>query len=159
MEMFLRCRAEEIAAGGLILITMAVVLDTHNQHRVAVLLTFIESILVDMVKEGVLSQERVDSFNIPVVLPRIEDIRRLVEKNGCFEIVKMEMVEAESATDGETETAVMHLRAGLEGTLTNHFGNEIVEQVFVRAMQHQQKLHFSRTNTSTTAVFAVLKRN
>ncbi|KAL1543579.1 gibberellin A4 carboxyl methyltransferase [Salvia divinorum] len=159
MEMFFRCRAQEIAAGGLILIIMAAVADTHCQHRVAKMLTSIESILIDMVKEGVLSQERVDSFNVPIVFPCVEDIRRLVGKINSFEIVKMEMIKGESAMEGGTETAVMHIRAGLEGTLTNHFGNEIVEQVFVRAMQHQQKLHFAQINTSTTGVFAVIKRN
>ena len=81
----------------------------------------------------------------------------MVEKNKCFEIVKMEKVE--SAVAGETKISVMHLRAGLEGTLTNHFGNEIVEQVFERAMQQHHKLQSTQIHTSSTGIFVVLRRN
>ncbi|XP_047973851.1 loganic acid O-methyltransferase-like [Salvia hispanica] len=155
MGIFFRCRAREIAAGGLILITMGAVLSRDAQHRVAAAFTFIESILIDMVKEGVLAQERVDSFNIPIIFPYIEEIRRLIEKNKCFEIVKMEKLESA----GNSENAIMHIRAGFEGTLTTHFGSEIVEQVFVRAIQHQHKLHSTLTSTSSTGIFVVLRRN
>ena len=51
MEVFFRCRAQEIAAGGLRLFNMAVVPSKDVQHRIASLFTFIESILIDMVKE------------------------------------------------------------------------------------------------------------
>ena len=105
--------------------------------------------------QGVLAQERVDSFNIPIIFPYIEEIRRLIEKNKCFEIVKMEKLESA----GNSENAIMHIRAGFEGTLTTHFGSEIVEQVFVRAIQHQHKLHSTLTSTSSTGIFVVLRRN
>ena len=180
MDIYFRCRAREIAAGGLILITMAAVPNRDVQHRMAHTLTFIEPVLIDMVKEvinfvvridlpslyhymnmnlcalqGVLAQERVDLFNIPIIFPCIEEIRRLVEKNKCFEIVKMERLEVE----GDAKNAVMHIRAALEGSLNNHFGNEIVEQVFERAIQHQHKLHSALMNTTSTGIFAVLRRN
>ncbi|KAG6405318.1 hypothetical protein SASPL_132907 [Salvia splendens] len=147
MEVFFRCRAREIAAGGLMLFSMAAVPSRDVQHPVALMYTFIESILIDMVKE-------VDSFNLPIVLPSIEEIRRLAEKNKCFEIVKME-----NAMEGETKIAVMHLRAGLEGTLTNHFGNEIVEQVFERAMQQHHNLQSTQIHTSSAGIFVVLRRH
>ncbi|XP_047975641.1 loganic acid O-methyltransferase-like [Salvia hispanica] len=51
MEVFFRCRAREIAAGGLMLFNMAAAPSRDVQHHVASMLTFIESILIDMVKE------------------------------------------------------------------------------------------------------------
>lgn len=105
--------------------------------------------------QGVLAQERVDSFNIPIMFPCIEEIRRLVEENKCFEIVKMDKLEVK----GDAKNAVMHIRAALEGSLNNHFGNEIVEQVFERAIQHQHKLHSTLLSTTSTGIFAVLRRN
>ncbi|XP_047982997.1 loganic acid O-methyltransferase-like [Salvia hispanica] len=157
MEVFFRCRAQEIAAGGLRLFNMAVVPSKDVQHRIASLFTFIESILIDMVKEGVLAQERVDSFNIPIVFPWVEQVRRLLEKNKCFEIVKMEKVEIAGKRD--SKTSVMHIRAGLEGTLSNHFGSEIVEQVFERAIQQQHNLQVKHIDISSTGIFVVLRRN
>ncbi|KAL1531377.1 loganic acid O-methyltransferase-like [Salvia divinorum] len=53
-------------------------------------LRFLEFILADMVREGVIEQEQVDSFNVPNVYPCVKDLRRVVERNGCFQIVKME---------------------------------------------------------------------
>ncbi|XP_047952621.1 loganic acid O-methyltransferase-like isoform X2 [Salvia hispanica] len=158
MEAFFRCRAREIAVGGLMLFNMAAVPSRDVQHHLASMLTFIESIFIDMVKEGVIAQERVDSFNFPIVFPCVEEVRRLIEKNKCFEIVKMEKMER-PLLEGGTKIAVMHLRAGLEGTLSNHFGNEIVEQVFERTMQQHHKLQSTQIHTSSTGIFVVLRRN
>ncbi|XP_057764851.1 loganic acid O-methyltransferase-like [Salvia miltiorrhiza] len=157
MEIFLRCRAEEIVAGGIMVINMPGVPHRDVPHRAAVMLSFIESILIDMVKERVVEQEQVDSFNIPIIFPCIETMRRVVEKNGSFENVKMEMVDGRA--HAEAESVVMHLRAAMERTIANHFGNEIMEQLFARAMQ--RKLHFTQIlggTSSPASIFVVLKR-
>ncbi|XP_057791615.1 loganic acid O-methyltransferase-like [Salvia miltiorrhiza] len=154
MEIFLRARAQEIVAGGIVVTLLPGVPNPDIQHYVCVSFTFIESILIDMVKE------EMDSFNVPTLFPWIEDMRRVVEKNGCFEIVKMEMVDVTFKV--EAEMKVMNLRASMEGTMANHFGKERVEQVFERAMQ--QKLRFTHMLDSmgdkvfTGVLFAVLNR-
>ncbi|XP_057764838.1 loganic acid O-methyltransferase-like [Salvia miltiorrhiza] len=160
MEIFLRARAQEIVAGGMVVTLLPGVPNPDIQHYAAVALNFLESILIDMVKEGVLAQEEMESFNVPSFFTCIDDMRRVVEKNGSFEIVKMEMVDL--AINADAETLVRHLRASTEGTMVKHFGKEIVEQVFERAMQ--QKLHFTRILDSmgdkvfAGMLFAVLNR-
>ncbi|XP_057764864.1 loganic acid O-methyltransferase-like [Salvia miltiorrhiza] len=155
LENFLRCRAQEIVGGGMIVILVGGVSHANVQHRSTVLFTFVEAILIDMVKEGVLAQEVVDSFNIPIVYACINDVRRIVEKNGCFEIVKMEMVEPVDIATAETNV-VMHLRAAMEGTLIDHFGEEITEQVLVRAMR--LPTHMMVDAAHGGGIFALLKR-
>ncbi|KAH6755615.1 hypothetical protein C2S53_011182, partial [Perilla frutescens var. hirtella] len=161
MEVFLRARGEEIAPGGMIVMPTPGVAHRGVTHHASVMINFLESILIAM---GVLEQELVDSFNIPVVYPCIEDMRRVIEKNGCFEIVKLELGNLKGKDrDGYTdaESVIMHLRAALEGTFGNHFGNQIADQLFLRAMQ--QKLHFAHILQSFDFVaahnfFVALKR-
>ncbi|KAI3443709.1 hypothetical protein Pfo_000374 [Paulownia fortunei] len=163
MEMFLRARAQEIAPGGMIVILMPGVPDGVLTHDVGIAITFLGSILMEMVKEGLLDQDQVDSFNIPHVYPSVKEMTRLVEKNGSFIIVKMELRNSRPSTEApiDIESAIMHLRAFTEGTVANHLGSEIVDQLFTRAFQ--QKTKFSHMLYSSgieigAQLFSVLKR-
>lgn len=109
--------------------------------------------------QGVVEQDGVDSFNIPHVYPSMKEMRRVVEKNGCFEIVRMEHGGARGSMD--IESAIMHLRACSEGTMAKHFGNEIVKELFERAIQ--QKLNYAHILVTSGVqnadqLFAALKR-
>lgn len=105
-----------------------------------------------------------DSFNIPHVYPSLKEMRRVVEKNGSFEVAKLDLRDAmpnTGAGDIELETAIMHLRAFSEGIIANHFGNEMADQLFARAIQH--KLKYAQILLSSGVriagqLFAVLKR-
>lgn len=111
-----------------------------------------------------MEEELVDSFNIPHVYPSLEEMRRVVERNGSFEVVKMELRDAMPNTragDIELESMIMHLRAFSEGIIANHFGNEMVDQLFARAVQH--KLNYAQILLSSGVqiggqLFATLKR-
>ncbi|KAH6817144.1 hypothetical protein C2S51_000747 [Perilla frutescens var. frutescens] len=163
MEVFLKARGEEIVGGGLIIMIMPGVPDGVITHDVGIAITFLGCILMDMVAEGVLSQEKVDAFNVPHVYPSMKQMKRAVEKNGCFEIVKMEIRNARSNLESpiNIDIALMHLRALAQGTLVNHFGNLIVDQLFERALHHKTKFShmlFSAGIEISAQLFAVLKR-
>ena len=111
--------------------------------------------------QGVIEQDQVDSFNVPNVYPCVKDLRRVVERNGCFEIVKMEFGEV-SIGKVEPENSIMIIRAIFEGCMANHFGAMVVNQLFVRAMQN--KLQFAEILNSAgiqgtiSQIMVVLKR-
>ncbi|XP_042000508.1 loganic acid O-methyltransferase-like [Salvia splendens] len=161
MEAFVGARAREIAPGGVMVIVVPGVPDGAVTYSGGVAFRFIESILSDMVKEGVIEQEQVDSFNVPNVYPCVKDLSRVVERNGCFEIVKMEFGEV-AVGKVELENSIMVIRAIFEGCMANHFGAVVVNQLFVRAMQH--KLQFAAILNSAgihgtiSQIMAVLKR-
>lgn len=103
-----------------------------------------------------------DSFNIPNFFPCAMDMKKVVEENGCFEIVRMEMVEVKPVK--EAEVVIMHFRAIFEGIFSNHFGNEIFDLLFKRLMQQKiqrtQVLEALFSNMDfISLLFAVLKRN
>ncbi|KAL8524881.1 hypothetical protein ACS0TY_014485 [Phlomoides rotata] len=91
-------------------------------------------------------------------------MKRVVQENGDFEIVNMEIRNARRNQEARIniEGAIMHLRAFTEGSIANHFGSsEIVDHLFNRAILH--KTNFSHMLYSSgiqigAQLFAVLQR-
>ncbi|XP_073057660.1 loganic acid O-methyltransferase-like [Primulina eburnea] len=164
MDVFLNARGEEIVKGGMIVIIMPGVPDGGTvTHDVGVAFSFLESILIDMVKEGLIDQDEVDSFNIPHVYPSVKQMSRIVEKNGCFSIVNMKLRNAriDPKAPLDLELGVMHMRALAEGTFKNHFSGDTVEEIFRRAIQLKSKFGHMLDSSGIEVgaqLFAVLMR-
>lgn len=114
-------------------------------------------------KQGVLSQDEVDSLNVPHVYPSVKQMSRAVEKNGCFEVVKMEIRNARPNVEApiDIESAVMHLRALAEASVANHLGPRTVEELFNRAVDRKTlfaQMLYSAGIQIGSQLFAVLKR-
>lgn len=110
-----------------------------------------------------LSQEKVDAFNVGHVYPSVKQMRRVVEKSGSFEIVKMEIRNARPNVEApiDMEGAVMHLRALAQTTVANHLGNGVVDELFKRAIQQKRKFSHMLYSSGIhigAQLFAVLKR-
>ena len=113
--------------------------------------------------QGLISEAQVDSFNLPVYASSVKEMTELVERNGCFSIERMEITTLrQSSIDGPAsrQACTMHLRAGMEGIITKHFGAEIIDQLFHRF--HKKIEEFSDMMESSskegTQIFIVLKR-
>ncbi|KAK4736353.1 hypothetical protein R3W88_000050 [Solanum pinnatisectum] len=128
MEMFFNARAEEIVPGGM----MVLISPQLSEH----LLKFFGSSLMDLVNEGKLDESLVNSFNVPVYFPSIEDMTRVVEKNDCFSIERIELTHPKSkiVDEADAKTLMINLRAVLEGLFINHFGSKIAKEAFTRTI-------------------------
>ncbi|XP_039161297.1 probable S-adenosylmethionine-dependent methyltransferase At5g38100 [Eucalyptus grandis] len=91
MEVFLRARAQEIVLGGLMMLTCVTRRDgaLHSEAFANRSLDLLESCLVDMVKKGNISEERMDEFNLPMYYASPQEMKEAVERNGHFSIKKM----------------------------------------------------------------------
>lgn len=78
--------------------------------------------------QGLLSEDKIDSFNMLTYSPSMEEVRMVIPKNGCFEIAVLE----EQPPMFVTLNTTQELRAGMESIITKHFGCEIVEPLFDR---------------------------
>ncbi|XP_059650657.1 loganic acid O-methyltransferase-like [Cornus florida] len=162
MKMFLNARAKEIVAGGMMVLLVPGCPDDihHSQLSTALLFDFLGSKLMDMVNEGLVSEAQVDSFNLPVYFPSPMEMARLVEENGCFDIEIMELLDPRSNMNYaiDVHALIMHLRAGLEGIFTKHFGSEIVGEMFERTSQESAELSclLDKSN-KRNKLFVVLK--
>lgn len=78
--------------------------------------------------QGLLSEDKFDSFNLPVYCPSVEELRDLIEENGCFDILTLESI-------GQMPFSLpsaQGCRAGTESILRKHLGDEIIEPLFDR---------------------------
>ncbi|XP_055815375.1 loganic acid O-methyltransferase-like [Solanum dulcamara] len=155
MEMFFNARAEEIVPGGMM------VLITPFLSCVR-LLKFYNSTLMDLMNEGKLDESLLDSFNLPMYFPSPEDMTKVVEKNGCFSIEKLELIYTKSklVDEADAKTIIINLRAALEGLFINHFGSKIAEEVFARIILKSEEISaWMKVNCNKSCqLFVALKR-
>ncbi|KAK4736335.1 hypothetical protein R3W88_000032 [Solanum pinnatisectum] len=137
MGVFLSARADEIVPGGLIVLILPAIPSEIPYSKIGYkMFTFLESSLIDMVNEGMLDESLVDSFNVPVYFPSIEDMTKVVEKNDFFSIEKIELTYPKSklVDEADAKTLIINLTAVLQQLFINHFGNKITEEIFTRTI-------------------------
>ena len=94
--------------------------------------------LVLLILQGIVSQEKVDLFNVPTYIMSPQELGGAVERNGCFSIEKMGILHYttsshyQSLTSSRDKAQVIasHVRAVMEGLIKAHFGDEILDQLF-----------------------------
>lgn len=83
--------------------------------------------------QGLISKEKAYSFHAPLYSTTPKELKAVIETNEYFKIERMEImsrpVEHESP---DYRICSFHLRAAIEGLIEEHFGKEIVEELFER---------------------------
>ncbi|XP_039041012.1 loganic acid O-methyltransferase-like [Hibiscus syriacus] len=133
MEDFLCARATEIVSGGMMVISMPGIPNemTYSQLAASLMYEFMASSFMDMANEGLISEDEVDSFNLPIYTPSPEEMTTAVETNGQFSIEILELINSASLTDGRVDIKawIVHVRAAMEGMFIKHFGSDIVDEI------------------------------
>ncbi|XP_030521898.2 loganic acid O-methyltransferase-like [Rhodamnia argentea] len=158
MGVFLCARAQEVVLGGLMVLTFITRPDgiAHSQAFVTRCLDLLESCLVDMVKKGTISEEKMDEFNLPMYYASPREMKESVERNGRFSIKKMvELVESAEAYPPPTGKMMASTwRAPLEGILKEQmqFGEEMLDELFnsfTRKYEESSIVEFVRESSIT----------
>ncbi|GLT94460.1 hypothetical protein SLE2022_121990 [Rubroshorea leprosula] len=122
------------------------------------LLELLASSLVDMTRMGLVEEATVDSFNIPFYLPSPEEVESIVKKNGCFKIEKMQGLPRSITT---VEEFISFVRAIHQEIIKDHFGCEIIDEIFYRFSQKLAEsgiFSYPSTGYETVDLFTFLKR-
>ncbi|CAI9117867.1 OLC1v1019354C1 [Oldenlandia corymbosa var. corymbosa] len=166
---FLSYRAKELVTCGRMVLT---ILGRKNEDPFSkdgcYIWELLAVVLRDMVSEGIIKEEKLDSFNIPQYPPSPTEVRFLVEFQGSFKIDHLEASEIhwnayeddflnnDEFKDGAYNVARC-MRAVAEPMLVSHFGEEIIEEVFSRykeilsnRMSKEEKTHFINVTVSMT---------
>ncbi|WCJ35218.1 S-adenosyl-L-methionine-dependent methyltransferases superfamily protein [Euphorbia peplus] len=96
--------------------------------------------LMSLVSEGVIEEEKIDSFDAPYYAPCIEEIKIIVEKQGSFIIDHLEAFEIDWDGDDNHNNddncrgkkVAKTVRAVVESMFESHFGCEIMDDLFQR---------------------------
>ncbi|KAF3437767.1 hypothetical protein FNV43_RR20523 [Rhamnella rubrinervis] len=134
MDKFLQFRAQEVVHGGLMLVNCTF---NHNgthpsQCTCNLILDLLGSCLMDLARKGRISEEKVDSFNLPMYFMTPQEMEAAVERNGCFSIERMETLPSPRPGNGGNESLVHQMaarvRAGMEDVIPQHFGEDIMDE-------------------------------
>lgn len=116
--------------------------------------------------QGIISEAKVDSFNLPMYSATLEEMKELIQRNGSFNVEKTELTMANGELQLQSYSSYtgrilqMHLRAGMEEMISKHFGTEIIDDLFDRyAMKVEYFFHRLQSSGRKGALlFVVLKR-
>ncbi|KAG8651647.1 loganic acid O-methyltransferase isoform X2 [Manihot esculenta] len=164
MDCFLDSRAKEVVPGGLLLLSFPGRLSEtpHSQVYSNIAYDLLGSSLMEMAHKGIISEEKVDDFNIPVYFTSPQEVEEAVKRNGCFNIERVVCIplkKSQSSNSTKAKAVSSHIRAGMESLLKEHFGDEFnLDQLFENFLQklHENILPLQHGEAST--VFLILKR-
>ncbi|KAL6007163.1 hypothetical protein ACLOJK_032659 [Asimina triloba] len=139
---FLKSRAEEMVTGGRMVLTLLGRKSPDPSCKECCFIwELLEQALNDMVSEGLIEEEKVDSFNLPLYTPSPQELKELVRKEGSFTIhqllvsqVKWDVEDEDSTCDrlARGQKVGQCVRAVVESLVVTHFGDSIVEDLFTR---------------------------
>ncbi|KAL3533430.1 hypothetical protein ACH5RR_006951, partial [Cinchona calisaya] len=131
MESFLSARAQELISGGLMVLLFPGRMNgagrsayTSGGHSFFPL----EAILLELEKEGMVSKNEMEHFNVPIYYPSPDELTSIIQRNDNFEIVQLDIFSEKSMPVVSKQI----LRAAMGGMLSSHFRIEIMEEIFVR---------------------------
>ncbi|MED6204225.1 hypothetical protein PIB30_007341 [Stylosanthes scabra] len=143
---FMELRSQELVAGGCMVLSFMGrnSLDPAEPHA-CYQWELLAQALMTMVEEGLVEEEKVDSFDAPYYAPCIEEIKWVLQKEGSFILESYEAYEID--WDGGCEfhsdsfkvlscgeRVSRTIRAVVESMLESHFGigSHIMDELFLR---------------------------
>ncbi|KAK7351868.1 hypothetical protein VNO77_11612 [Canavalia gladiata] len=168
-NLFLKSRAEELVHGGGMFLTLT------GRDETCKLITpwgIIGLALYDMVSEGLVEEAKLDSVNMPRYGPTAEEVKQLIEAEGSFTLQKLETIKSrwdeglKDNGDGDFVSDVemranfiaKYVRATGEPFLKAHFGEAIVDDLFLRFRDRVVKLLDEETLEHATQIMFMTKK-
>ncbi|XVF45320.1 hypothetical protein PTKIN_Ptkin02bG0196300 [Pterospermum kingtungense] len=138
--LFLRCRADELVPGGRMVLTT---IGSIKSDDPLTMWEFVALKLHEMVDEGLIEEEKLESFDLPFYAATTEEVKSVIETEGSFNLQKLEVFnmdwddyikKADSNLDKTARAAIISkdIRAVGEPILASHFGEDIMDNLFRR---------------------------
>ncbi|KAL6192645.1 hypothetical protein ACLB2K_033731 [Fragaria x ananassa] len=180
-SVFLSSRAQEIVNGGRMVLSFLARPSTNPtaEHGMYVL-ELLAHALMAMASNGLIKEEKVDSFNMPCYAPCAEDLIMVLQKEGSFITDRLEAFEVDWDTvapddldhdqvafDDDDDQVITsgqqvanNIRVVTESILEPHFGKEMMDDLFQKYAEEVSK-HLSScvTRPKYTVLVISLIRN
>lgn len=84
-----------------------------------------------------ITEEQVDTFNIPIYSASPEEVTVLVEKNGCFTVESMKLMDPTAwlkrpMNVEDVRQWMVCIKATMGSLFINHFGDHLLDDIFDR---------------------------
>ncbi|KAJ7973913.1 S-adenosylmethionine-dependent methyltransferase [Quillaja saponaria] len=163
MDSFLSARAKEVVQGGLMTL-LAPGRPNGTAHSLSPLNLVFDGLgpcIMELVNKGVVEEEKLESFNIPIYHMSAEELAEAVERNGCFSIEQIEAMPNIAVNFNlPKEKICLHVRAIVGVLVKQHFGEEILDQLFELYLNklEEHAFKFNPQMEKAVNIFAFLKR-
>ncbi|KAK1298678.1 Jasmonate O-methyltransferase [Acorus calamus] len=147
---FLMSRSQEIIIGGRMVLTLIGRKSANpSSEECCFQWDLLANALMDMVHEGLIEEEKVDSLNVPFYSPSPEELMHIIEMEGSFGVNHLETIEVEFNTSNDNDDAnddtkgqqvAKSFRVVIEPMLSEHFGSGgIMDDLFYRYGEQLQE--------------------
>ncbi|MCL7031161.1 hypothetical protein MKW94_029043 [Papaver nudicaule] len=125
--------------------------------------------LNDMVLEGVVEEDKLDTLNFPTYFPSPEEVKAIIRSEGSFRVNQLETFhvnwdgndpsEGGSMTDKSSSSyrIANHMRAVSESLLISQFGEEMIDELFARFGERVAEYAVKEKTEYTNLVISVTK--
>ncbi|KAL6594683.1 hypothetical protein ACP70R_048421 [Stipagrostis hirtigluma subsp. patula] len=171
---FLELRSQELVPGGQMVLT--ILGRRHRDPRTGELFSLyslLAQALRRLVLEGRVEKEKLDAFNLPLYTPSVEEVAAAVEAGGQFAVVgDVEVFQSnwDPHDDSEDDDAAVAAgdaqrsgenvarvtRAVLEALLAPHFGEHVLDRLFV-VFARLVAAHLEKEKTMFTVIVLSLR--
>ncbi|KAJ0941104.1 putative methyltransferase [Helianthus annuus] len=133
---FLQLRSEELVHDGRMVIVFqsrSSLDPTNDECRT--LWELLTMSLLELLKEGLVLESDINSFNLPFYFPHGDELRRIIEEDGSFSLDDMDIFEVDwdqhdIECNNRGKKTTKSIRAVTETLFTSHFGNSIIDMLF-----------------------------
>ncbi|CAH8339240.1 unnamed protein product [Eruca vesicaria subsp. sativa] len=168
--MFLTLRSEEIVSNGRMVLAFVGRNTVNNDplfRDCCHAWTLLSKSLCDLVFEGLVSNLKLDAFNLPFYDPSEQELRDVIQNEGSFEINDLEThgldLGHSNCVDEEDNYEAGHneaksIRAVTEPMLAAHFGEDIIDILFDKYARHVRQHSSCSNKTCVTLVVGLTKK-
>ncbi|KAL2939442.1 Caffeine synthase 1 [Bienertia sinuspersici] len=161
LSSFLKCRSNDVAANGYMIISVSGSPSMVPRHHCSakLLLQAINSLVL----KGLINREKADNFDMPIHYPFKEEMEGIIREEGSFAIEKIETM-AENAGEEITsikeraETIAKCIRAAVEVLVSYHFGKHVWDTLYDELIQ-ATLLHLEKEPLHMFTIIFMLKKN
>ncbi|CAI9102610.1 OLC1v1000907C1 [Oldenlandia corymbosa var. corymbosa] len=165
MKDFFNARSEELVPGGILAILMPCrPQGTSPSESMSIRVTeCLGDTLVDMANEGIINEDLIDSFNLPLFFPMASEMEEIVTSSeNQFIIEKLvEQPVAINLITYDKDQYSSQMRAVVESVFCQRFSPQVVDELFRRYPEKLRNLveipHFAQTQ-NWRKLFILLKR-
>ncbi|KAJ4757971.1 S-adenosyl-L-methionine-dependent methyltransferases superfamily protein [Rhynchospora pubera] len=169
-SLFLKLRFNELVPGGqMVLAFLGRKKKNIYNGELSSLWGLVSESLHSMVLEGIVEEKKLDSFNLPFYAPSMEEAKEVINAQGLFDIIHMQMFESnwDPYDDSDDDFVIDHVQSGanfamcirsvLEPIIGSHFGSSIVDELFSRFAMNVAK-HLVKEKTKLPVLTLCLKK-
>ncbi|XP_009410315.2 anthranilate O-methyltransferase 3-like [Musa acuminata AAA Group] len=168
---FLKSRYMELSIGGGMVLTF---LGRRNKEPANGGLSYMWGLLAEalnaMVSQGIVSEDKLDAFNLPIYTPSMQEVKAVIHDEGLFDLEQAQIFECnwDPFDDTDDDDIVFDnvlngknvakcVRAVSESLIAHHFGDAILDELFSRYADKVAR-HLLKEKTKHTVMVIALKK-